>query len=259
MISIPNDTALACRIVAGIVLVEAQAEGQQGFLAFDTGAMQTGLNTKYFSGLSGKAREVAKFSGGLQDASAMDAVAERIAFSGVSVEDWPVLLMDFSYVEDSLRPLFPELRFLGTLGIDIIRSFSVLMDYPKERLVLDPAAPGRPALEVPLELGDLPVVEVTIDGAAYSFVLDTGANTCLLGEELREKVHTAPSDTPGLMTIPSLAVQGRSFENVPAVFSDLAALQEKVAVQGVIGFSILSPQVSLLDLPKGTLSFLEPQ
>src|SRR3712207_5935227 len=106
--------------VSGIILMKAAVNSTDGFMAFDTGAMQTCLNRVYFPSLAGKSVEVAKFDQDIQTASAAEAVCDlrchRWSVSGASV-----LLLDMNYVEAPLRQLKPELRFLGTIGIDLIR------------------------------------------------------------------------------------------------------------------------------------------
>lgn len=39
---------IAFRLIKGIMLIPATADGQEGYFAFDTGAMQTAVNRAYF-------------------------------------------------------------------------------------------------------------------------------------------------------------------------------------------------------------------
>ena len=63
---------IAFKNLAGIILMPAQIKGVEGWVAFDTGAMQTALNQNYFSGLDGKTKEVARFDGEVAAAGAME-------------------------------------------------------------------------------------------------------------------------------------------------------------------------------------------
>lgn len=94
----------------------------------------------------------------------------------------------------------------------------------------------------------LPVVEIEINGEQYNFVLDTGANTCLLGTALQNRFPVRPmDDTPNVFTIPSVSLQNRPYSDIVSVFTDISAIQKKVPVDGVIGYHILSPQRVYLD------------
>lgn len=85
-------------------------------------------------------------------------------------------------------------------------------------------------------------------------ILDTGANTCLLSGELSGKIETSPvPNSPGVCTIPLIKAGGREYVDVTAAFTDLSHIQKRVDVDGVIGYQILSKQLSLLDFPNGAL------
>lgn len=55
--------AIRFKNLAGILLLPANIGGVEGWMAFDTGTMQTALNRSYFPQLEGKAREIGKFDG----------------------------------------------------------------------------------------------------------------------------------------------------------------------------------------------------
>ena len=58
-----------------------------------------------------------------------------------SISEASVLLLAMGYVEKPLRGAKPDLDFLGTMGIDIIKSHTVLLDYANSQVVLDEEAP----------------------------------------------------------------------------------------------------------------------
>lgn len=238
------------KLLQGIILVQATVNDEQGYLAFDTGAMQTALHKKYFSDIQGKELEIAKFSEGIKSDTATEITIRKLSFSNVTLTDCNVILMDLSYVEDTLAAFDPSLRLLGTMGIDIIHNFSVMIDYEKNKITLNPSPSCgfNKFTCVPLRMEALPVVEIEINGEQYNFVLDTGANTCLLGTALQNRFPVRPmDDTPNVFTIPSVSLQNRPYSDIVSVFTDISAIQKKVPVDGVIGYHILSPQRVYLD------------
>lgn len=102
--------------------------------------------------------------------------------------------------------------------------------------------------------GALPVISLKIADEPYKFVLDTGANTCLLSSELVDKVTVSPlQDSPGVYVIPKIKVGTHEYRDVNAVFTDISHIRAKVDADGVIGSQILSEQRSLLDFANNAL------
>lgn len=260
METIYSNVEINFKLLNGIVLVPAVVNDEQGYLIFDTGAMKTGLHRKYFSDIQGKELEIAKFSGEMANDTAIEVTIRSFSFSSVTLTDYNAMLMDLSYVEDSLMTFDPSLRLLGTMGIDIIHNFSVLMDYGENKIKLNPLCRFEKFICVPLQMESLPVVEVEIVGEQYRFVLDTGANTCLLGTALRNRFPVQPVDgAPNVFTIPSVSLQNRPYSNIVSVFTDISAIQSKVSVDGVIGYHLLSPQRSYFDFSNQKLYLEEAQ
>lgn len=237
------------RLVKGIVLIPATADGQEGYFAFDTGAMQTAVNRAYFPELQGNTIEIAKFTEGVKKTNAEEGMLTTLNVAGIAREQLPVLLMDLMYVEKELKTEDPEIRFLGTMGIDVIQAYNVLLDYEKQEIVLDPAQTDFASQRVaPMRLEKLPIIPVEMNGETMDFVLDTGASVCLLGERFRTMPGLTPvQDMPNVMMLPALTVAGKTYAQLMAVLSDITPIQQKVPVEGVIGYQVLSPQRSLLD------------
>lgn len=240
---------IAFRLIKGIMLIPATADGQEGYFAFDTGAMQTAVNRAYFPELQGNTIEIAKFTEGVKKANAEEGVLPTLNVAGIARENLPVLLMDLMYVEKKLKTADPEIRFLGTMGIDVIQAYNVLLDYEKQEIVLDPEQTDFASQrEAPMRLEKLPIIPVEIGGETMDFVLDTGASVCLLGERFRTMPGLTPvPDMPNVMMLPALTVAGKPYAQLMAVLSNIAPIQQKVPVEGVIGYQVLSPQRSLLD------------
>ena len=237
------------RLIKGIMLLPATADGKEGYFAFDTGAMQTAMNCDYFPELQGNTIEIAKFTEGVKKANAEEGVLPTLNVAGLARENLPVLLMDLMYVEKELKTVDPEIRFLGTMGIDVIQAYNVLLDYEKQEIVLDPEQTDFAAQRVaPMRLEKLPIIPVEIGGETMDFVLDTGASVCLLGERFRTMQGATPvPDMSNVVTIPEVAVAGKKYPQLMAMLSDTTPIQQKVPVEGVIGYQVLSAQRSMLD------------
>ena len=243
-----SNVEVSFKLLNGIVLVPASVNDEQGYLIFDTGAMKTALNKKHFPDLQGKELEIAKFNGEMKSDTAAEIAIRSLSFSSITLTDCAAMLMDLAYVEDSLAAFDSSVRLLGTMGIDVIRQFSVMLDYGSSKITLNPFHGLEQSTCVPMKIEALPVIEIAIDGEPYRFVLDTGANTCLLGAALQGRFPVQPVEgAPNVYSISSVAVQGRSYTNIVSVFADISAIQSKVAVDGVIGYHLLSPQRSYFD------------
>lgn len=185
----------------------------------------------------------------MKKTNAEEGMLTTLNVAGIAREQLPVLLMDLMYVEKELKTVDPEICFLGTMGIDVIRDYTVLLDYEKQEIVLDPEVPDFAAQrEAPMRLEKLPIIPVEIGGETMDFVLDTGASVCLLGERFRTMPGLTPvPNMPNVMMLPEITVAGKKYPQLMAVLSNIAPIQQKVPVEGVIGYQVLSPQRSLLD------------
>lgn len=240
--------------VAGIALINARANGTEGRFVFDTGAMETVLNKNYFPELEGDERNIAVYDGGMTGAGAMEARLDRLVIGKRTVHGLPVILTDMSYVEAGLRAVEPDIRVYGSLGLDAFGGAPILMDYGSSQLTVEPDVSVDGAEKIPLSPEALPVINVTVSGEEHRFVLDTGANTCLVAGELSDKIASSPMpDAPGVSVIPKVTVGTHEYGDVAAVFTDISHIRSRVEADGVIGYQILSPQISLLDIKNSAL------
>lgn len=129
-----------------------------------------------------------------------------------------------------------------------------MLDYGHSEVIVDPAIDLSNAEKIPLFSGALPVISMEISGELHKFVLDTGANTCLLSADLADKIAVTPlQDSPGVYVIPKIKVGTHEYRDVNAVFTDISQIRAKVSADGIIGSQILSEQLSLLDIANDAL------
>lgn len=242
------------KLVAGIMLIPVTANEKEGFFAFDTGAMQTAVNKAYFPEMQGEHINIAKFSEGVKENAAEEGILNTLRFSDIERLNVSVLIMDLMYVENALKVTIPDLRFLGTLGIDVIKNYNILLDYKATEITLDPEYSFEKRAAIPMRYENLPVIEAEVANRTCDFVLDTGASICLLGQSFQDDPQLIPSSkTPSIVTIPVVRVGENEYENITATISDISAIKKKVPVEGVIGYQVLSPQRSVLDFKNNQL------
>lgn len=250
-------TILDFHLVNGLILLDAQVDGESGQMLLDTGAMRTALNTEYFSDRTGDAVEIAKFSGGMSGETARSACIRSLKLRNLELSDLTAMCMDLKYAEKKLKMKDSSVRLLGLLGNDVLREYSLFLDYKAELLVLDPEMFFRDFALALMPVDAFATVELTIEGRPWRFILDTGANACLLDTELQEEISAVPvEDAPGQFTLPLVCLEEFEYRDVTAVFADLTALKAVTGAVGVIGSTVLSPRRTIQDF-KSQLLFLE--
>lgn len=242
------------KLVNGIILIPVTANGNEGFFAFDTGAMRTAINKAYFPEMQGEHIDIAKFSEEVKKSAADKGILNALRFSDIELSDMSVLIMDLMYAENALKTVMPDVKLLGSLGIDVIRNYTVLLDYAAAEITLDPEHGFENQVTIPMKCEKLPVIEVEAANRTCNFVLDTGANTCLLGKIFQNDPQLIPvSKTPNIVTIPVVRVGENEYKSITSVISDISAIQKRVHVDGVIGYQVLSQQRSILDFRNNQL------
>ena len=118
-------------------------------------------------------------------------------------------------------------------------------------------------------LGNLPVIDVTIDGKEYKFLFDTAAPT-LLPETLIKELKLSPitntdtlHDSSGkqlqtkLYSLPSLKVNDLEFKNFTVLSSNFTTVFPLtcLGLDGVLGYNFLQYMVVKLDLKQQKITF----
>ena len=240
--------------VEGLMMITGRADGVEGLFALDTGAMQTSLNKKYFSDFEGKSATVAIFDNVESEAAAAEVTVREFSVGNITVQGIKAMCIDMSYVENALRTVDPNVCFYGSVGMDFFGDSSILIDYERSEITVDPKINTSGAEKIPLYSGAQPVISLKIADEQHKVVLDTGANTCLLSSDLAGKIDVSPSeDTEGAYVIPKITVGTHEYSDITAVFSDISHIRAVVEADGVIGSQILSKQRSLIDIANNAL------
>ena len=232
------------KLICGIPLVECEVFGKRGWFAFDTGAMLTTLNSRYFDNAESKEIEACIYDNDATKTKARTCCIPQISI-GNMVCDGPIngALMDMSYVENAFRAQGSSIEFFGSIGIDIIGKHDLLLDYPMQRIVFNPDVSFCHYEEVTLAEAELPLITAIIGESGFNFVLDTGASTCLIDKDIASNIELHESgEQNGLYVLPQIKIASVSFDDLHTVISDLQAIRAKVHADGILGFEVLSKQ-----------------
>lgn len=238
-------------LIGGIIMLDVSVNGKHGQMAFDTGAMQTCLNKNYFD-FSGEQKDISKFDGSVKTETAAKFNCD------IKCNEWimpntSVMIVDMDYVEKPLKGVKANLIFLGTIGIDMIRSHKVLIDYTTSHIILN-ADEIKNSETFKMAAEVLPIIDVCIEDEHYNFVLDTGANTCMLDESFKNKGFKELNETANIVQIPQLVALGHRYNDIAAVYADMTAIKSKVDVSGIIGYQVLKECISYFDFDSETIS-----
>lgn len=168
----------------------------------------------------------------------------------VSTATVPSLQLTSKPVRISGAPMFESATMGadGIIGVDSLRSQSVLFDFEAQTLSIVPAArarfldePNTIVVEAVRKNGRLIMTEAAADGHPVSVVIDTGAELSIGNEALRQELAGRLAGTVqkvqmqsvtgamlegDYMLLPSLDIGGLKLKNLAIVFADAHAFKE---------------------------------
>lgn len=234
-------------LVKGIILVHGSAADINGVWAWDTGAEWTTVNSGRVS-LDGTACYSAmRFSEQIEETGIEEAVLSDLVFGDLRLSQQKVLVMDMSYVENELKKDRIDLTFLGVIGQSHMKNMITCIDYNKRILTTDYQGPLH-GTSVSFELNPLPVVMLSVEGELLPFVLDTGANTCLIDKNYESIL--APKGRGCCQPkskIEAFEFAGYCFKDVPVLVTDLSELNGRIKIAGIIGYDLLKDSFVVFD------------
>ncbi len=236
-------------LVRGMIVVQAELDGQPLNFILDTGSPMMILNEKVMESADFQANSL---QGGMSGAWK---TINMFAWAGVRKFDMQALSTDIGALEMvTNRPI------AGLIGYDFLEGFELLIDF--ERLLITLVPQGSAVImdgwalksQLPFTMaGHLPVIEAKIGNVSLRLGLDTGANTNLLNaskaDELDKELVT-PVSSAGVIgmtgnayktyaaDVVETSIGGLNFWNMRFVFSDISHLQNLVdnQVDGLLGF-----------------------
>lgn len=133
----------------------------------------------------------------------------------------------------------------GIVGLDSLQDFRVLLDFRDQTIALEDTRGKREASRRGFEIvvrarakfGQLLITDAVVEGIRATVIIDTGAQTSLANNALRERIRTKRAsevtttdvngvDLIGQMSLMrTLSIEGLSLTNVPLTFADTPAFE----------------------------------
>ncbi|MBK7029623.1 MAG: aspartyl protease family protein [Bacteroidales bacterium] len=266
-----------------LLLIEADIDGVQGNLIFDTGATGMVLNKTYFrkhsllgsttsNGITGSTGEVEQ------------ALIEKIVISELSFEKTRVDIADLGHLENQRN-----IKIIGLFGYKMIKSFEVVIDVSLNELQLHKIDKKgdriqKPDIELPFDYVQkidpwrpVLILKGKIAGKSLNFCFDTGAETNAINSHSSKNVLSTVSILRrsnlrgagqasnevlyGIMN--DFCLDNTVMKNMETIIVNLDALCEvyELRIDGMLGFSFLEKGVITINLAKKQfgMSFFKPK
>lgn len=254
-----------------LVPVHVNGRGPYEFI-LDTGAGHSCVSPELAAALALPPGESKKGHGSGGTLTVSLTKLESLAIGEARVDDVPAA------VTDEVHRIGQAIgaSVAGVIGHHVLRGFRVTVDYGTYSLRLETAhvtADAREAdvtvpLAIPNAARPIQVVQATVDGAGpFPFILDTGASTCVVSQDLARRLElvTQPmsaltgaggTSTAAAARLRSLALDGAEVSDVPvAVVDFLDRLSGLIGtpLEGIVGYHFLRRFRVTIDYPAGTL------
>jgi hypothetical protein len=272
----PPSANAPARVLNGLLVVEAEVDGQRGNFLLDTGAPALVLNKRAFAPPGAETTLAIAGSTGVNGKMAGMSYhrVQKFDWQGIRFQQKEVPTLDLTSLEQKLGGL----PLLGLIGYNLLSQYAVTLDYRAGQVRLrqpDPAATPAPALmRVPFTLsGHLPVVPMTVAGQTFQVGVDCGAQANLLDQQYQaglahvlRKASTArlsgadaATRTVSTARLPEVRLAGPlAFRKQATVFADLAHLNQnpnRAPLQGLVGYPLLSQYRTTIDYVNKELIF----
>jgi hypothetical protein len=178
---------LPFEMVSGVMLVQATVNGQQGKYILDTGAPELMVFQEAQPPLEGEV--IVNHINSQREGFRL--YIEQFQMADIQASDFWGLQVE--------NPQWSQRNVLGLVGYDLIRDYTMIIDYPNRTIFLvndqldrlsdqwSIAETSRISLS-----GHFPIVKVRLDGRTYRFALDTGSEANFIFNQKRK----IKADTP---------------------------------------------------------------
>jgi predicted aspartyl protease len=266
-----QDVILPFDLDRGMIYVEAQVDENLGQYVLDTGAPSLVLNEKPINPESNP--YVA------QSCSAEVKIGIKhvnyFSWAGGNMRQLEAITLDLSHLENARNA-----RVDGMIGYDILKKYTLLLDFDKEVLALvRPRSwkkwSERPPLAIiPFVLdGHLPIIKVDLNGQFVNLGIDTGAASNLMSAEVLSRLSENRGEPETLAEIQGLDQQVRqtlvrSIEQLSCsgfqfsdefMMLDISHLNANSAIHldGLLGYPFLSKYIVAIDYRRQLLLLWE--
>lgn len=240
------NVTLDFELVDGLIVVQASCEGLEGNYILDTGAPQLLINQKVRSG------DVDLWTTrGQQKGSSIEIAS--FAYGAIIKEDVTALAMDMTFIEELIgRPV------AGILGSDMLKNYSVNIDYEQRELSLIADRAGytssmaeynMTSISIIDYMDDMPIVEMKVDGEKRLLAFDTGAAISVMDS----KIELQNSST----RLRTVHINNVHIGDAPFTSFNLSELKtnNSEAVDGILSVTSLNASKVLIDYSSNRIFF----
>lgn len=243
-------TKVPIEIVKGMILVEAEMDGQKGLFILDTGAPRMVINSKEKTGSSSVAANSFSTSFDIQSMT-----IKHFKWADFTAQHMEALVVDISHIEKSTNR-----TILGMIGHNALTNREIMVDYAREELYIYPSRKNAvhraavPLMTIPFTIqGHLPTVQLKICDIKMRFGLDTGAGTNLIDKKYFDALPANSytnlhlEEIQGLdqsinkaktATIRQTSIADKHFQDMEYLFTDLTHLKANsgIEIDGLLGY-----------------------
>lgn len=260
-----------------LFLIEANIDGQDGNLVFDTGASGLVLNRTYFRNYTGMTKAA---SGGISGSTGtiMNTVVNRVDITGLYYENVEADMANLGHIEDRRG-----VKILGLFGIRLINDLEVVFDAGNSELrlnridkegnrLLTDVSPEKFDFTQELETNNnILIIKAKISDKELNFCLDTGAEINVIHYALPKKVLNTVeinrrSDLGGSGAGTVKALYGvmndlqfgaHQFGKMDAAIINLSSMSEAYGrtIDGMLGYDFWQKGVFCINFKKREISF----
>lgn len=165
-----------------LIIVRGSAGPLKGLnFLLDTGASPSVLDSKVAGRLhlNVEPTAIAVLNGNVQGGTA---TVPNLQFGSIRRDDLPVLIEDLSFLKKAL-----PIQVDGIVGLDVLGQNSFVIDYTSREIRFGPAPSMTGSIPLQLKEG-LAIVDATVNHASVHLLLDTGAPSLILFEEMQDSV-----------------------------------------------------------------------
>ncbi|HNW57935.1 MAG TPA: pepsin/retropepsin-like aspartic protease family protein, partial [Bacteroidales bacterium] len=271
-----NSITIPLRRAGNIFLIEAEVDGERGYLVLDTGASGVVLNRTYFrdhvvmdsqtaGGVTGSVAEVEKIG------------VDQIIISGLKFKGLIADLANLGHIENRRG-----VKILGLIGFALIRNFEIVLDAGQSDLQLfkidkkgeriDLSAPSFVSdYKCPFdEKNNILFLNTSLKGKRMNFCFDTGAETNVIDRDAprsvlasvsitrRSTLNGAAETTTDVLfgTMNDFQFGEKTLDNLETIITNLNPLSESygVRIDGMLGYSFFSRGVICINFVKKEFS-----
>ena len=271
-----NSIIIPLRRSGNIFLIEAEVDGEKGYLVLDTGASGVVLNRTYFRYHVVMNRQVA---GGVTGSVAgVEKIGvDQIIISGLKFKGVIADLANLGHIENRRG-----VKILGLIGFALIRNFEIVLDAGQSELQLfktnkkgeriDLSTPAFVAdYKCPFdEKNNILFLSTALKGKRMNFCFDTGAETNVIDRDAprsllnsvtitrRSTLNGAGETTTDVLfgTMNDFQFGEKTLDPMETIITNLNQLSESygVRIDGMLGYSFFSRGVICINFVKKEFS-----